>query len=401
MPSSPNQGRRGRRSALAGFVVLGLVAAGCADFSQQERLARAEWEPAPPPMAGSDNAPRFPDEGGGHGGEPGRSTSPAPVPPPEGCTDYDPAVVVTCLDPVSSIAVLPDGEQALVAERATGRILRVRWGRDPADKDSPEEFATVAVDASEGGGGLLGLALSPYYAEDSLVYALLSTPEDNRVVRIAAGDEPKPVLTGLPRDPAGALTNDLRGALLLATGSAGDPAAAADPDSQAGKVLRIDETGAPAADNPDPTTAVVSSGLAAPAGLCQAVDGSSIWVTDRAESRDLLYRIEPGEPLGEASWNWPDQPGVAGCAAYPDMVTVFLSDQEAIANLELSPDLTFASPPQYSGEGTYGRFSGAAPGLDDYIWVGTENQAGGDPASSDDRVVLIDRLPTPGGGGRD
>ena len=112
------------------------------------------------------------------------------APQPNGCTDPDDQVIATCLNPVGAIAVLPDARTALVGERATGRILRVQ-------KDTePQLVATISVDAT-GGGGLTGLVLSPGYAEDHLVYAYITTPSDNRVVRIAAGEGPKPVLVGI------------------------------------------------------------------------------------------------------------------------------------------------------------------------------------------------------------
>ena len=60
-------------------------------------------------------------------------------------------------------------------------------------------------------GGLTGLVLSPGYSEDQLVYAYVSTPSDNRVVRIASGEPPEPVLVGIPHGPTnngGALGRD-------------------------------------------------------------------------------------------------------------------------------------------------------------------------------------------------
>ena len=50
--------------------------------------------------------------------------------------------------------------------------------------------------------GLLGVAVSPSYAADSLVYLYVSTPEDNRIVRATldggALGEPEVVLDGIP-----------------------------------------------------------------------------------------------------------------------------------------------------------------------------------------------------------
>ena len=48
-------------------------------------------------------------------------------------------------------------------------------------------------------GGLLDMVLSPTFAQDRLMYAYISTPSDNRVGRIAEGDAPKDLLTGIPK----------------------------------------------------------------------------------------------------------------------------------------------------------------------------------------------------------
>ena len=96
--------------------------------------------------------------------------------------------------------------------------------------------------------------MSPTYGEDQLVFAYVTTATDNRVLMIAPGDAPRPIVTGIPRGSTnnrGALALDNQGALLVATGNAGDPAAG-NPTSLAGKVLRIDVDGQPAAGNPHP-----------------------------------------------------------------------------------------------------------------------------------------------------
>ena len=96
---------------------------------------------------------------------------------------------------MAAVAALPGTSTdpvGLAAERTTGRILRVHKGDDPA------LVTTLPVDAT-GDGGLTGLALSPTYSQDQLVFAYVTTATDNRVVLIAPGDAPKPVLTGIPR----------------------------------------------------------------------------------------------------------------------------------------------------------------------------------------------------------
>jgi glucose/arabinose dehydrogenase len=274
-------------------------------------------------------------------------------------------------------------ESALVAERATGRILRVRKGADP------ELVATVPVDASAG--GLIGLVLSPSYIEDQLLYAYAATGTDHRVVRIAPGDPPTPIVTGIPRTPgdySGALGVGKDGALLVATGGEG---------ALGGKLLRIDTFGQPFKDNPDPRSPVYSSGLRAPGGVCTAPDSGAIWVTDRLPERDVLHRITPGQ-LGDPAWSWPDRPGVAGCVAPPGAVAIAERGASSLFLLRSSSPGAFTGTPQQILTGTYGRLGPAALAPDGLIWLGTTNKgAGGPVVSSDDRAIRIQ--PPAGGGG--
>ncbi|MFB9567729.1 PQQ-dependent sugar dehydrogenase [Saccharopolyspora hordei] len=381
--------KRMRRVLVSTTVVLGALLAGCAQFPDEHTRPWGD-PPSLEPQAGPQ--PSFETE------EPPPQSDTPPQQPaePVGCQDPDPAVVATCLDPVGAIAVLPDGTAALVGERATGRVLRVERGAEPV------ELARIPVDASSGG-GLTGLALSPTYHEDELFYAYVTTGSDNRVVRVAAGDRPKPVLTGIPKGPrgnSGALLDDGQGALLVATGNAGDPGSAADPQSLAGKLLRIDGFGAPAQGNPDPRSPVVVSGLTDPGGLCGTPGLGTYWVTDRLGGQDALFRLELGEPLGAPSWTWSDRPGVAGCAADPTTVVVALRDAAALYTLTPAPDGTVVGQPAKVMEKTYGRFSAATLAPDGLIWLGTSNKDGGAPVSSDDRVLRLEP-PTGGTAGKD
>ena len=308
---------------------------------------------------------------------------------PSGCVDPDPQVVATCLAPIGAIAVLPDGVSALVGERTTGRVLRVRQGAPAV------VVTTIPVDAT-GSGGLTGLVLSPAYAEDQLVYAYITTPTDNRVVKLAAGEPPKPVLVGIPRGAqhnAGALGVDADGLLLVATGDTGDDGA--QPGSLAGKVLRIDTLGRPGAGNPDPRSPVLSSGVDNPAGLCVDDMTALAWVPDRTDNGDTLHLIIPGA-LPTPAWRWPDRPGVAGCAAHDGVVTVAQTFGTATYVLRADRNGLFTGQPQTLLKGVYGRLGPAAVGPDGFLWLGTVNKNGGRPVSSDDRVI---RIQVGGGGG--
>lgn len=376
-----------------------LLLSGCADFD--DSAAGQEWRPAPELTPEAGPQPQLPeaDTPAVPSAPPASRTQ---IPPPDGCTDYDKAVIATCLDTVAAVAALPtDGSSitALAGERRSGRVFLVGTGTEKS------EFATLKVEPA-GDGGLTGLALSPTYAEDRLVFAYVTTATDNRVVRFAKGQPPKPILTGIPKGPTGnggALLTDGRGALLVATGDAGDPAAAADPNSLAGKVLRIDASGKPAEGNPRPSSPLLTSGLHSPGGLCKSEDGSRLWVTDQGPDEDALYLVEPGRELNAPSWTWADKPGVTGCSDWNDMLVVATSGEGNLQSLPITSDGAIGGKPQVTldgdnGDGGYGKLGGLDTITPEYAVAGTVNKAGGDPVSSDDRVVIIVRPPSSGAG---
>ena len=133
----------------------------------------------------------------------------------------------------------------------TGAVKEVSVRAEPKVK------TVIPVDGS-GDGGLMDIVLSPTYSQDRLMYAYVSTPTDNRVIRIADGDIPKPIFTGIPKGATGnmgALPFTSETTLVVLTGDAGDPALAADPASPAGKVLRIEQ---PTTVNQAPQTTALS-----------------------------------------------------------------------------------------------------------------------------------------------
>ncbi|MEU6560499.1 PQQ-dependent sugar dehydrogenase [Nocardia nova] len=357
-------------------VTVGLVA-GCAQFDDS---ASGPFSPAPtirPEGQGPSNAPQTPPSTGQR--------------PPGPCIDPDPSVVVSCLDTTGGLTVLPDGQQALATERTTGRVLKVT-AVGPSDTPPPPlEVTRVDVDAA-GDGGLGDVALSPTYGEDGLIYAYITTASDNRVVRIGAGGEPKPILTGIPKGASGnhgslAFVSPTKLAVL--TGDAGDPGSAADPGSLAGKLLEIDNP-APGSANPK----VVASGIGAAGGVC-ADHQDSVWFTDRTATQDRLQRLA-GDGTVSTAWTWPDKPGVGGCAAAVDGVAIAMSGVKALAFADADPKThAVTTAPTMVAQGKYGALGGAALGPDGNVWVGTVNKpeiAG----PLDDRIV---RIPPPQGGG--
>ena len=95
-----------------------------------------------------------------------------------------------------AIAFLPGGD-ALVTERDSARLLRVT----PRGKVST--VGTVPGVEPYGEGGLLGVAVSPSFGRDQLVYLYVSTAADNRIMRFrysGGGIGPlDAVVTGIPR----------------------------------------------------------------------------------------------------------------------------------------------------------------------------------------------------------
>src|SRR5687767_13353124 len=82
------------------------------------------------------------------------------------------------------MAFLPNGN-ALVGERDSGDMHLVRRGGGRKRVGSIDVYSQLS---RAGEGGLLGLALHPGFASNRLVYAYLSTSNDNRIVRFRFAD---------------------------------------------------------------------------------------------------------------------------------------------------------------------------------------------------------------------
>ena len=359
-------------SAVSVLSALVLLVSSCARFDD---AASSPFSPEPTIRFDSDSPTPTPS-----------TTTPRPTRTPGPCVDPDEAVVATCLDSTGGIAVLPDAVTALVAERRTGRIVL-----DIAPEQRTMDYAQIDVDGS-GDGGLLDLALSPTYLEDGLVYAYISTPYDNRVVRIAEGDSPKEILTGIPKGATGnngALDFVGENELMVLTGNAGDPALAADPNSLAGKLLRITDP------KPGATAQVVMSGIGTAGDICPDA-GGVVWVTDRTATEDRLQKLTNGVPAASPAWTWADRPGVTGCAAGFGKVAVALNTGKAVAILTVDESGAITTAPAMAVVDQYGLLGGAALGPNGLVWVGTVNKTAGTPGPNDDRVFVI---PLIGGGG--
>jgi glucose/arabinose dehydrogenase len=357
------------RSVLVALCTVPLVLTGCARFSN------AQSEPfttAPQVEAGSTSTP----------------PPPPPLPPkpfPKQCPA--PGVMQGCLDSTSGLIMGDDSKSALVAERMTGAVKEISVSAEPKVK------TVIPVDPS-GDGGLLDIVLSPTYSQDRLMYAYISTPTDNRVVRIADGDIPKPILTGIPKGVTGntgALIFTSPTTLDVLTGDAGNPEQASDPGSLAGKVLRIEQ---PTTVNQAPQTTALT-GIGAGGGMCIDASDGSLFITDRTATADRLQRIAPDSKVSTV-WTWPDRPGVAGCAALDGTVLVNLVNTKQTVAVKMAPKTgAVTGEPEVVRQDLHGHAWALQLSPDGNVWGATVNRTAGDAMRLDDVVFPL----FPQGGG--
>lgn len=362
-----NRTRATRVGTFLAIVSVLVMVSGCADFTDQDRAKDAGAFSANNESAAKKEQPR-----------PSPTEPPAP-PPPGPCVDPYPAVIATCL--ASTAAVLPgddQGDVTVVAERTTGKIITTkRYGPQRV-------LATAPVDAS-GDGGLIAFAFSPTYSQDRLIYALITTPSDNRIVRLAPGDVPKPILVGIPKGATGNMGSMYFRSpteLVVATGNAGDPAAAASPASLAGKILSVTSFRSDA--NPRPR--VLASGLGSNVSLCLSSASGTLYFADQGATEDRLQVLESSGP--KVLWTWPDRPQIAGCAAASGAIYVSTTRTQHIEALnEPTRQKPAITPPAVVLEKRYGAL-GRMVALDNGILqFATVNKEYGKPVSTDDRVV--------------
>ncbi len=297
------------------------------------------------------------------------------------------------------LAFLPGGD-ALVSERDSGRVLRV-----PAAGGTPVEVARVAETRPAGEGGLLGLALSPEYARDGLVFAYVTTETDNRIVRFRLGGPTEPVLTGIPKGvihDGGRLAFGPDGALYAGTGDTGDSALARDPAGLGGKILRMTPDGRPVA---GAASVVFSTGHRNVQGLAFDAAGR-LWATEFGQNRfDEVNQVRFGDDGG-----WPEVEGAGdGGGRFAAPKVTWTTDKASPSGLAVLGDALYvaalrgqrlwrvpldgrggAGTPQPLLEGGYGRLRTAVAAPDGSLWLLTSNRDGrGEPGAGDDRVLRL------------
>ncbi|MFF1596987.1 PQQ-dependent sugar dehydrogenase [Streptomyces mirabilis] len=309
------------------------------------------------------------------------------------------------------LAPLPEGG-LLVSSRDEGTITRV-----DEKTGKKTELGQVPGVAPAGEGGLLGIALSPAYASDHMIYAYFTTASDNRIVRMLY-DEKKPsgeqlgapdtIFKGIPK---GMIHNGGRIAfgpdrmLYAGAGETGDRGQAQDTKALGGKILRMTPDGDPAPGNPFDNSVVYSYGHRNVQGLAWD-DKQRLWASEFGQDTwDELNQIKPGDNYG-----WPVVEGKNDDPKYHNPVAQWHTDQASPSGIAYAEGSIWmaglrgqrlwriplkgteaAAAPQAFLKGEYGRLRTVVPAGGDKLWLVTSETDGrGSPGKGDDRILELE-----------
>jgi glucose/arabinose dehydrogenase len=343
------------------------------------------------------------------GRSPGGTPSPS-VPPAKGSVK----VVSTLTEGLKSpwgLAALPGGD-LLVSSRDEGTITRI-----DAHSGKKTLLGSVSGVAPAGEGGLLGIALSPSYRSDHLVYAYFTTQSDNRIARMRydpdkpAGEQlgaPDTILRGIPK---GFIHNGGRIAfgpdkmLYAGTGESGHSSEAQDKSSLGGKILRMTPDGAPAPGNPYPNSVVYDIGHRNVQGLAWDASGN-LWASEFGQDTwDELNLALPGRNYG-----WPTVEGKADRKGFTDPLEQWHTDVASPSGIAYARGSIWmaslrgerlwripldgresAAPPQAFLTGKYGRLRTVLAAGGSKLWLVTsETDTRGTPKPGDDRILQLE-----------
>ena len=388
--------RTATRVALAMIFVAFCASCGASEDSPSGSAETTEYR-TPQPTREERSAAERPERGGPEN----ESANTGPV-------EVETSVIAANLEVPWGISFLPNGD-ALFTERDSGRLLRM------SAAGNIQEVQTLPT-RGYGEGGSLGLAVSPDYERDGYVYAYYTTDIDNRVVRFRLGEEPEPILTGIPFNSyhdGGRIAFGPDGMLYIATGDAGDPSSSQDRNSLAGKILRLTPDGGIPEDNPFPSSPVYSYGHRNVEGLAWDEEGQLFASEFGQDAFDEVNLIRPGENYG-----WPYVEGEGGEGeGYVDPIVVWSTSEaspsgaevlkngaipqwegdlfvaalrgERLWKLELGPDGNVVGQDQLLRD-DFGRIRNVVQAPDGSLWVTTSNLDGrGEPAPQDDRILRL------------
>ena len=294
------------------------------------------------------------------------------------------------------LAFLPDGN-ALVTERDSARIVTV------SPRGQVTEVQKIAEARPAGEGGLLGIAVSPSYANDGWVYIYYTTAEDNRIARLHLGSPPEPIFTGIPKagnHNGGRIAFGPDGMLYAGTGDAAERSRSQDRENLGGKILRLTPEGKPAPGNPFGNSPVYSYGHRNVQGLAWDSTGQ-LYASEFGQNRyDELNRIEAGRNYG-----WPDVEGPSNDSRFVAPLATWSTSDASPSGIAVAEDRVYMAclrgerlyrigldgkSPEALLVGKYGRLRHVAVAPDGALWILTSNRDGrGDPTADDDRVLRL------------
>ncbi|WP_241911212.1 PQQ-dependent sugar dehydrogenase [Streptomyces sp. DH-12] len=318
--------------------------------------------------------------------------------------------VATGLDSPWGLAPVGDGD-LLVSSRDEGTITRI-----DGTTGRKTELGEVPGVAAEGEGGLLGIALSPDFASDHMIYAYVTSASDNRIVRMLynerkpAGEQlgaPDTVFRGIPK---GVIHNGGRIAfgpdrmLYAGTGESGDTGLSQDRESLGGKILRMTPDGDPAPGNPFPDSPVYSYGHRNVQGLAWDREQRLFASEFGQNTWDELNAVAPGDNYG-----WPEAEGHADEGGFHNPIAQWSTDEASPSGIAYAGGSVWmaglrgerlwriplkgteaSADPQAFLEGEYGRLRTVVAAGGDRLWLVTSNTDGrGAPEKDDDRVLEL------------
>ncbi|WP_367320644.1 sorbosone dehydrogenase family protein [Streptomyces sp. HUAS ZL42] len=360
------------------------------------------------------------------GGNPGDGTSSPPSrttaqasPTQQAAEETPPAkgtvkvvrTVATGLNTPWGLAPLPDGD-LLVSSRDEATITRV-----DAETGRKTEVGEVPGVSPAGEGGLMGLALSPDYASDHMVYAYFTSASDNRIVRMLYEEQKPPgeqlgapdtIFKGIPK---GFVHNGGRIAfgpdkmLYAGTGESGDRGLSQDKKSLGGKILRLTPEGEPAPGNPFPGSPVYSYGHRNVQGLAWDSRQRLFAAEFGQDTWDELNAVKPGDNYG-----WPEAEGRSDDPAYHNPIAQWGTDDASPSGIAFAEGSIWmaglkgqrlwriplkgteaSADPQAFLEGDYGRLRTVADAGGNKLWLTTSNTDGrGDARKGDDRILELE-----------
>ena len=384
---------RGRRLVAVTTLALVALIAGCSDDDDSLQpptvtATPSDQEPSNREPAPTTTQPRSPS--------PTRNTPAGP-----------PRVVDTVARNLSvpwGVDFLPDGT-AIVTERDTRRVLTID------DRGKVTEVGSVQEAAPQGEAGLLGVAVSPDFRDDRLVFLYVSTPTDNRIMRgELRGDRLGPlrvILSGIPNGfihDGGRLQFGPDGYLYASTGETGNPELAPDRDSLGGKILRITKDGDPAPGNPDPSSPIWTLGHRNVQGLAFD-DQDNLWASEFGDSTyDELNLIRKGGNYGwptfEGRGDDPDfvnpqvvwdtsEASPSGLAYLDGQLWLGALQGERLWRVDVADGR--ATRPTDFFVGKYGRLRTVVVAPGGNLWVTTSNRDGrATPGPDDDQILVVD-----------